>query len=75
MVERRIVSGDEVRAIAQLPPREQLIRLVAGSLTAGLAGIVGALGALLRDLALLIEEVARTRAGDGADPSEDSGVS
>lgn len=72
VVEDRLVSGAEVQALAQLPPREQLFGAVAASLTSGLAGIAGALGALMRDLANLVEQVAGTRA---ADPPDADGVS
>mgnify|MGYP001069271221 CR=1 FL=1 len=73
-VERSLVSGDEVRALAQMPPREELLAAIAGGLTAGVAGIAGALEALLRDLALLIEEVARTRGAGGAATADPDGA-
>lgn len=77
VVERQVVTGAEFETIATLPAREVILAHVAGSLTAGVAGIAGALDALVRDVALLIEEVAKKQAAGGrggrggreADPS------
>lgn len=66
VVEGRLVAGEEVKLLALLPPKEQIFGVIAGSLTAGVGGIAGALGALLRDLALLIEEAARKRGGEAS---------
>jgi large subunit ribosomal protein L10 len=59
VVDRRVVSADEIKRLAELPSREELLARIAGSLTAPVAGIVGVLEALLRDLAYMIGEVAR----------------
>lgn len=69
VVEGRLLTGEEVKVLALLPPKEQIFGAIAGSLTAGVGGIAGALGALVRDLALLIEEVARRRGGQPAGAS------
>lgn len=59
VVDRKLLSGEQVETLASLPSREVLLGSIAGTLTAGVAGIAGVLEAVLRDLALLIEEVAR----------------
>ncbi|MGH7540197.1 MAG: 50S ribosomal protein L10 [Gemmatimonadota bacterium] len=59
VVERRTVMPDAIRQMADLPPRDELLGAIAGSLTAGVAGIAGALSALLRDVTYMIEQVAR----------------
>lgn len=59
IVERRTVSPEEIQALAELPPRDELLGAIAGSLTAGVAGIVGVLAGLVRDIALIVEEVAQ----------------
>lgn len=59
VVDREEVSPDSIRRLADLPPREQLLGSIAGSLTAGVAGIAGALNALLRDITYMIEQVAQ----------------
>ncbi len=65
VVAQRLISADEIVQLAELPPREVLLGAIVGSLTAPLAGIVGVLNGLLRDIAYMVEEVARKReAGD-----------
>ncbi len=65
VVAKRLVSAAEIVELAELPPREELLAVIAGSLTAPVAGIVGVLNGLLRDIAYMVEEVARKRAADG----------
>lgn len=65
IVDRRTVAPEEVDALAQLPPRDELLAGIAGGLTAAAAGIAGALAALLRDIACMVEEVAKRREGAG----------
>ena len=59
IVDRRTVAADEVRRLADLPSRDVLLGAIAGGLTASVAGIVGSLNAVIRDIAVLIEEVAK----------------
>jgi large subunit ribosomal protein L10 len=59
VVERRTVTADEVTRLADLPPRDYLLASIAGSLTAGVGGIVGVLNGLIRDIACMIGEVAK----------------
>ncbi|MCG8467188.1 MAG: 50S ribosomal protein L10 [Gemmatimonadetes bacterium] len=53
------VTPVEIGHLADLPPREQLLGSIAGSLTAGVAGMAGALNALMRDIADMIDQVAK----------------
>lgn len=66
IVERRIVDPEEIRTLADLPSREDLLGAIAGGLTASVGGIAGALNALLRDLAYGIEQVAEKQEAGGA---------
>ncbi len=59
VVEQRAVTADEVKRLADLPPKEQLLALIAGGLTAGVGSIAGALASLIRDVAYMIEQVAQ----------------
>lgn len=59
IVDRRKVAADEIKLLADLPSRDVLLGSIAGALTASVAGIVGSLNAVIRDIALLAEEVAR----------------
>jgi large subunit ribosomal protein L10 len=59
VVDKRTVAADEIRTLAELPPRAVLLGGIAGGLTASVAGIVGSLNAVIRDIAVLVEEVAK----------------
>lgn len=59
IVERRVVTQEEVTRLADLPPMDQLLASIAGGLTAGVGGIAGALNSLIRDIAYMVEEVAK----------------
>lgn len=59
IVDRREMAAAEIMQLADLPPREVLLGAIAGALTASVAGIVGSLNAVIRDIALLVEEVAK----------------
>lgn len=59
VVENRVILPAEVMTLAALPSREELMAGIVGSLAAPVAGIVGVLGGLIRDIASLVEEVAK----------------
>ena len=59
VVESRVVSREEVVRLADLPPKDHLLAAIAGGLTAGVGGIAGALNSLIRDIAYMVEEVAK----------------
>jgi large subunit ribosomal protein L10 len=61
VVEKRVVPAAEVMTLAALPPRGELLASIAGSLGAPVAGIVGVLEGLLRDIASMVEEVAKKK--------------
>lgn len=65
VVRGRLVSASEITQLADLPPREELLAGIAGSLTAPVAGVVGVLTGLLRDITYMVEEVARKRESGG----------
>ncbi|MGD2218374.1 MAG: 50S ribosomal protein L10 [Gemmatimonadales bacterium] len=64
VVERRVVPADEIMTLASLPSRQELLAGIVGSLTAPVAGIVGVLEGLLRDVASMVEEVAKKQEGN-----------
>ena len=61
VVDRRVVTSEEVGSMADLPPRDALLGSIAGGLTASVAGVVGVLEAIIRDIAYLAEQVAEKR--------------
>lgn len=65
VVSRRMISAEEVARLAALPPRDELLASIMGSLTAPVSGIVGVLGGLLRDIAYMAGEVAKKREEEG----------
>lgn len=60
-IEGRVFTADDVRQLADLPPREQLLARVAGGLSAPLAGFGGALSGLLRAFVYALDQVRRQR--------------
>lgn len=58
-IEGVFYPGSELKVIATLPSRADLIAGILGSLNSPASGIVGAINAVMRDVASLIEEVAK----------------
>lgn len=61
VVSRRVISAQEVDRLAALPPRDELLASIMGSLTAPVSGIVSILNGLMRDIAYMAGEVAKKR--------------
>lgn len=61
-IEGQLFEGKQLDVIAKLPSRAELIAGILGSLNSPVSGIVGSLNAVIRDLASVIEEVAKTKA-------------
>ncbi len=59
MLDGKLISKDEIKTFASLPSKEVLLGQIAGLLTANAASIVGIFESLIRDIALLAEEVAK----------------
>jgi large subunit ribosomal protein L10 len=62
LIERQVVTPGNVEAMADLPSRDELLGSIAGGLTTPIAGIVGVLAGLIRDVTYMIEEVAKVQA-------------
>lgn len=58
-LEGQFYDGSELKTIASLPTRSEMIAGILGSLNAPASGIVGAINAVMRDVASIIEEVAK----------------
>ena len=61
VLEGRVMTSEEVKGLADLPSREQLLAQIMGGLDSGARNIAGILEAVIRDVALLIEEVAQKK--------------
>ena len=59
LLDGQYFDGAELKKIASLPSKEDMIAAIMGSLNAPASGIVGSINAVIRDLASLIEEVAK----------------
>lgn len=62
VVEGQTFDGSQLKAVSELPTREDMIAGIVGSLHAPISGIVGSINAVMRDVAGLIEEVAKKKA-------------
>jgi large subunit ribosomal protein L10 len=59
VLEGKSITAAEVTALAELPSKEQLLSSIMGSMDNGARGIAGSLTAVIRDIAVLVEEVAK----------------
>lgn len=64
-VEGRIVSIEEIRRIAELPPREQLLAQVVGTMAAPIAGLVYTLSGLLSKFVRTVDAVREQKQARG----------
>ncbi len=60
-IEGQLYDGSQLNLVASLPSRAELMAGILGSLEAPVSGIVGSINAVIRDLASLIEEVAKKK--------------
>lgn len=63
VLEGRAMSPEEVKGLAELPSKDQLLSMIMGGLDSGARGIAGILEAVIRDIAVLAEEVAKKNEG------------
>lgn len=63
-----VLTSAEVRELASLLSRPQLMAKIAGGLTSPIAGVAGALTGMLRELAAVIDARAAQLEADGAAP-------
>ena len=62
VIEGQLYDGKQLDLVASLPSRADLMAGILGSLQSPVSGIVGSINAVIRDLASLIEEVAKKKA-------------
>lgn len=61
VVEKQMFEGSRLDELAKLPSRKELIAGILGSLQSPIAGIAGAVNAVLRDLVSVIDRVAQKK--------------
>lgn len=59
VLEGKKIGAEEVKGLAELPSKDQLLSSIMGGLDSGARGIAGILESIIRDIALLAEEVAK----------------
>lgn len=59
VLEGKAITVEEVKGLAELPSKEVLLSGIMGGLDSGARGIAGLLESIIRDIALLAEEVAK----------------
>lgn len=59
LLDGRVLTVAEVKQLAELPSKEQLLSSIMAGLNSGARGIAGSMNAVMRDLAVLINEVAK----------------
>lgn len=62
VLETTFFEGSQLKELAAMPSRLDIMASIVGSLQAPIQGIVGSINAVMRDLASVIEEVARKQA-------------
>ena len=71
LVNGRAMTSDQVKRLAALPTRKELLAQLGGALQAPMAGVVGALNGLLMNMVGVLEglRTKRAEAGDAGTPS------
>lgn len=62
LVEGQFFNADQLKTLADMPSKPEIISSIIGSLEAPISGIVGSINAVIRDLACIVEEVAKKQA-------------
>ena len=59
VLEGKLLDENDVKGLATLPSKEELLASIMGGLDSGARGIAGILESMIRDIAILAEEVAK----------------
>jgi large subunit ribosomal protein L10 len=62
IIEHQVYEGSRLDEIARIPSRPEMMASILGSIQAPIAGIPGAVNAVLRDLVSVIDEVGKKKA-------------
>ena len=67
---RSTLSAEDARALADMPPRSQVLAEIAGLFTAGASQVAGLLDAAGRDVAYAVQALLDSRGGAPQEPEE-----
>jgi large subunit ribosomal protein L10 len=70
VLEGKVMTLEEVKGLAELPSKDVLLSGIMGGLDSGARGIAGLLESIIRDIALLAEEVAKKNDTGAPAPAE-----
>jgi len=59
VLEGKTMTPADVKGLAELPSKDELLSSIMGGLDSGARGVAGLLEAVIRDIALLVEEIAK----------------
>lgn len=62
VVDGQYFDGSQLKELAALPGKSEIMSAIVGSIHAPISGIVGSINAVMRDLAYVVEEVAKKQA-------------
>ncbi len=63
VLEGKLLSSKQLKAVAELPSKEVLLAGIAGGLNSGAQGVAGILNNVIADIAVLVEKVAEKQHG------------
>jgi large subunit ribosomal protein L10 len=61
-IESTFYDEDQLKTLASMPTKEEVMASIVGSIASPASGIVGAINAVMRDLVSVIDEVGKTKA-------------
>ena len=67
IMDSRVLSGDQVRSLATLPPREELLSRLLGQMQAPITGLVNVLSGPMRGLVTVLQRAAESGSGAQAE--------
>lgn len=70
MLDRRVVAAEQIETIASLPSREELVSRLLFMLQSPIRGLVTVLQANIRNLAVVLDQVAKQKGGEAEPAAE-----
>ena len=61
-IESQFFGADDLKTLASMPTKEEVMSSIVGSLASPITGVVGAINAVMRDLVGLVDEISKQKA-------------
>ena len=65
VLDNSLLDAEQIGALAKLPPRDQLLAMLAGALEGPMSGLAGAMEAKLQEMSGLLEALKEKQEGEG----------